>query len=91
MDYRPVSRITISLPPALIEQLDTLAKTDYAKRSTVIRLALLEYLRNRQTADDFAQPTETVIEKMHHEFPGTPPNDIELLQFMTYYKYNKEQ
>ena len=45
MTISHTTRITITLPEALVHELEEYAKRDYSSRSDMIRLALLHYMR----------------------------------------------
>jgi metal-responsive CopG/Arc/MetJ family transcriptional regulator len=78
-------KLTITLPPALIEQIDRLALHDFASRSDIIRLAVLKYVREPQNKI-IADPDSVAIAKMYEDIKGDhpylDPNDAELIKFI---------
>ena len=50
------SKITLTLPTLLLEQVDHTAKRDYTTRSDVIRQALVDYLRQYERATGGLEP-----------------------------------
>lgn len=78
-------KVTITLPAGLLKQVDRLAEHEYGNRSSVIRTALLQLVRephNKLIAD----PDSVAIAKMYQELksrhPYLDPNDTKLIQFL---------
>lgn len=68
--------MTITVPTALIRQIDHLAKADYATRSDVIRTALTEYLRKPQNLQKLAAGItgkDVVLQNFLDEYKRTHP------------------
>jgi metal-responsive CopG/Arc/MetJ family transcriptional regulator len=78
-------RINITLPAGLLKQVDRLVEHDYGNRSTIIRNALLEYVR-QPNHKLIADPDSVNIAKMYQELKAEheylDPADAELIQFL---------
>ncbi|PIZ63197.1 hypothetical protein COY17_01080 [Candidatus Saccharibacteria bacterium CG_4_10_14_0_2_um_filter_52_9] len=90
------SKVTITVPADLLELTDEAVDKEMTSRSDIIRLALLDYLRSHPSEQPLSLlrqsgPTEDQLNRMRQDFPNVAPDDIELLQFLTYYKFHKEQ
>ena len=92
-DDKLSQRLTLSLPTALLEQIDRLAVHDYVGRSDIVRQALLKYIREPQN-DLIANPDSVVIAKMYDyvkaDHPYLDPSDVELIKFLHDQKIGKE-
>lgn len=78
-------RINITLPPGLLKQVDRLVEHNYGNRSTIIRNALLDYVR-QPSNKLIANPNSVNIAKLYRELkaehPYLNPDDAELIQFL---------
>lgn len=96
MARKLANKVTITIPADLLVLTDETADKEMTSRSDIIRLALLEYLRSHAGEQSLSLlqqsgPTEVQLNKMRQDFPNVATDDIELLQFLTYYKFHKEQ
>lgn len=91
---QPYTKISVTLPPGLLAQVDSLARQRYSGRSAVIQSAVRDYIMREAPGllrpADQRQPSRSMIERMRREFPDVRPDDIELLQLLTYYKYERK-
>jgi metal-responsive CopG/Arc/MetJ family transcriptional regulator len=94
MPRQPYAKISITLPSALLAQIDSLARRHYDGRSAVIRSAVRAYVMREAPGllrpAGHRQPSKAMIKRMRKEFPAVAPDDIELLQLLTYYKYERK-
>jgi len=77
-------KITVTLPRQLLKQLDNVALHDFASRSDVIRIALLDYL-SQPTRQVIADPEAVAVDKMYErikkDYPFINPHDKGLVRF----------
>lgn len=77
--------VNITVPRALLKQVDALAKRDYTSRSDIIRQALLDKIR-KTDLDELGGPVaenwQKVIDFREHGYPDGIPADevIEILE-----------
>lgn len=105
MKYGNLIRINLNLDEELLKQIKDLAIRDYLTRSELIRQAILEYIRkpgnyiekthNNELAQDELDNKDELsqdkLETIRQEFSMVPPNDVELLQFLAYYKDQRSE
>jgi Arc/MetJ-type ribon-helix-helix transcriptional regulator len=98
MPRQPAVKISITIPGNLLKQLDMLVWRDYANRSEAIRQSLYDFIKQHgglemeEVGDRSSiELKPQLVERMRREFPFVAPDDLELLQFLTYYKYNEKE
>lgn len=91
-NYEKYRRLTITLPEPMIKEIDDFAKSQLMNRSELIRHAVTEYIRvHKHKVLPRRALTEQTIERMRREFPHVYPEDLQMLQFLTYYKYSQSR
>ncbi len=94
MARRPYVKISVTMPYDLLTRVDDLARRRYDGRSAVIRSAMRYYITREVPGllhpSEHRRPSHAMIERMRQEFPYVRPDDIELLQLLTYYKYERK-
>jgi Arc/MetJ-type ribon-helix-helix transcriptional regulator len=100
-------KINISLDEKLLRYIEELAVRDFANRSDIIRQAIVEYIRKSENKVQISERTENLptesseesvmklseeaLDKLRQEFSYVRPDDIELLQFLAYYKNQRSE
>lgn len=91
------AKISITIPTELLDELEELAKHNYASRSGIIRLALLEYIRKPENDVKEIKRIRKVRQELNQQeldrlraaHPEIPPDDIQLLKVLD--DFDKEQ
>jgi hypothetical protein len=73
-------RVNLTISMALLKRVDMLASRDYASRSDIIRLALLEYIRRPE--NELPQAGDPDLKRVQAAHPEIPPDDIALLKLL---------
>ncbi len=87
-------KVTITLPEVLLNQVDRLAQHDYGNRSSVIRMALLQFVRqpsNKLVADPDSVAVAKLYQQLKAEHPHLDPDDATLIRFLYEQKITKAQ
>jgi hypothetical protein len=72
--------ISLTIPPDLLEQVDTFARQDYETRSGLIRRALREYITSKHAARSVV--TAADFNEIRKKYPYIDPNDTGMLQLI---------
>jgi metal-responsive CopG/Arc/MetJ family transcriptional regulator len=82
-------KLTITLPSEMIRQIDNLVKYNLSNRSSVIRQAVWQYVRDPQY-EIIANPDAVAVSKMYDyikdDHPYLDPSDADLIKFLYDYK-----
>lgn len=70
MNKQQSQTINITVPKALLKQVDALAKRDYTSRSDIIRQALLDKIRRPATQDEFGDEGTWSVVADFRDLPG---------------------
>lgn len=85
--------VNLTIPSALLKQVDALAKRDYTSRSDIIRQALLDKVRKTgldEWGDPVSENWQKVIDFREHGYPEGIPSD-EVIQILEKLEKNDQQ
>lgn len=71
--------VNITVPKALLKQVDALAKRDYTSRSDIIRQALLDKIRKTEVdewGDSISENWQTLVDFRGLDIKGVPAKDV---------------
>ncbi len=87
-------RITITLPGQIVKEMDLWGRHVYASRSDVIRMALLNYLRQPERLV-VTEPQKEALDKMFEQikefYPYLRRHDEEMVKFLYDEKFGKPE